>query len=128
MKASGSDIARPYLEEAAKKLEKAKRLLEDRYYDESARCAYYAMHHAAKALLALKGEEPRTHHGVISELQRLYVKTGEMGQSFASSLARDLQVRIRVDYEVMVAVTKEMAEDIVNDAKGFIKEAKGFFK
>ena len=128
MKESKSEIAEAYLNEAVKKLEKSKKLLDDHYTDEAARAAYYSMYHAAKALLALENIEPKTHHGVISELQRLYVKTGKLDQSFASAMARDLQVRIRADYEIMVEVTKEMAEESVIDAKNLLNEAKRILK
>jgi uncharacterized protein (UPF0332 family) len=117
-------IYKPHLQEARSKLKNAQSLLADSYFDDAARNAYYSMFHAAKALLAVKGVEPKTHHGVISELQRLYVNTGELGQEFASSLARDLQVRIRSDYDVMVDMTKEIAEESVSDAEAFVKEAK----
>ncbi|MBN2517245.1 MAG: HEPN domain-containing protein [Candidatus Altiarchaeota archaeon] len=127
MKQSKSEIAKSYFEEAKKKFKNAKSLLEDCYYDDAARNAYYSMFHAAKALLALKDVEPKTHHGVISELQRLYVNTKELDQPYASSLARDLQVRIRSDYGVLVDTTKEMAEESVKDAKAFIEAAKRFF-
>jgi hypothetical protein len=113
-----------YLSEASKKLANSIKLLEDSYYDDAARNAYYAMFHAGKALLSLKGIEPKTHHGVISELQGVYVNEGKLKQNLVSALTRDLQVRIRCDYEVMVDVTKEMAEESVKDAREFLKESK----
>ncbi len=124
MKQSNSEATASHLGEAEKKLGRAVNLLNDSYFDDAARNAHYSMYHASKALLTLKGVEPKTHHGVISEIQRLYVKPGELEQEYAASLARDLQVRIRTDYETMVEVTKEMAKESVNDAKEFLKKVK----
>ncbi len=128
MKQSKSEICATYLEESDKKLRIADSLLQDGYFDDDARNAYYSMYHASKALLALKEVEPKTHHGVISEVQRLYVRTGELEQEYAASLARDLQIRIRTDYEAVVDITKEMAKDSVNDAKEFLKKVKTIIK
>jgi uncharacterized protein (UPF0332 family) len=38
-------------------------LLDDEYFEESARTSYYSMYHAAKALLVLRDSRPKTHRG-----------------------------------------------------------------
>lgn len=50
---------------AKEKLEAAKYLLKGKFYRDSASRAYYAMFHAAKSVLLLKGLEPKTHRGLL---------------------------------------------------------------
>ncbi len=109
-----------HLNEAKRKLERAERLYDDGYYDEAAHDGYYSMYHAAKALLALKESQPKTHRGVISEIQRLYVKSKILSQDLASALSRDLQIRIQTDYDTMIEISKELAKDVIEDAKNFL--------
>ena len=121
-------MADAYLEEAKRKLERAKRLYGDGYYDEAAHDGYYAMYHAAKSLLALKETQPKTHRGVISEIQELYVKSDLLSQDLASSLSRGLQVRIQSDYDTMIEISNEVAREIIDDAREFLSEVERLSK
>ena len=47
--------------------------------------SYYSMYSTSRALLLLKGSEPSTHSGLISEFGRLYV----LGEGFDKNLASD---------------------------------------
>ncbi|ODS39006.1 MAG: hypothetical protein A7316_06445 [Candidatus Altiarchaeales archaeon WOR_SM1_86-2] len=115
-------LVNSHLTEAKRKLKRAKDLYEDCYYDEAAHDGYYSMLHAAKALLALKKVQVKTHRGVISEIQKLYVKSGIITQDLASALSRDLQIRMRVDYDIMIEISDDLANDVINDAEEFLKE------
>ncbi len=111
-----------HLAEAKRKFKRAKDLYEDGYYDEAAHDGYYSMFHAAKALLALKKVQTKTHRRVISEIQRLYVKSDIIAQDLASALSRDLQIRIQTDYDVMIEISEDLATDVINDAEVFLNE------
>lgn len=115
-------LADAHLKEAKRKLERAEKLYGDSYYDEAAHNGYYSMYHAAKSLLALKKVQPKTHRGVILEIQRLYVKSKLLGQDLASSLSRGLQVRIQSDYDMMIGISNEVAKEVIDDAKIFLSE------
>lgn len=52
--------AEAHLKKAEEKLEAAKRLFNEGFYDDTTSRAYYAMYHAAKACLALEGLSPKT--------------------------------------------------------------------
>ncbi len=52
------------IEKAEHKLNSATILFERGIYDDAISRAYYSMFYAAKALLSLKEEYPRTHRGV----------------------------------------------------------------
>ncbi|ODS42338.1 MAG: hypothetical protein MSIBF_03145 [Candidatus Altiarchaeales archaeon IMC4] len=84
--------------------------------------------HAAKALLALKKVQTRTHRGTISEIQRLYVESGIIAQDLVSALSRDLQIRIQTDYDVMIEISEDLADDVINDATVFLKEVENITK
>ena len=45
-----------------------------------------------------------------------------MAQNLVSALSRDLQIRIRTDYDVMIEVSEDLANDVINDAEEFLKE------
>lgn len=61
-----------HLERAEEKLRSANLLFENKMFADAISEAYYAMFHAAKALLALKGIYPKTHAGVVSQFGLLY--------------------------------------------------------
>ena len=50
--------------------------------------AYYAMFHAAKALLALRGIYPKTHAGVVSQFGLQFVTEGLIEELYAKSLVK----------------------------------------
>ena len=87
--------------------------------------AYYAMFHAAKALLALRGIYPKTHAGVVSQFGLQFVKD-LLRNYMAKSSAKAEAKREKADYDIYFEPSEEEAEDIVEDAEKFlvrIKEA-----
>ena len=67
------------MKEWEKHLERAANLLlENNMFSEARSEAYYAMFHAAKALLALRGIYPKTHAGVVSQFGLQFVTEGLM--------------------------------------------------
>ncbi len=123
-----SEEAENQIKEAEKKLERARDLLDDGYFEESARTSYYSMYHGAKAMLVLRDSRPKTHRGVIRELYTKYVKDEEFDEGIAGLLARDLQIRLRIDYEVMVDIGAETAKIALIDAEKFLDEVKRVLK
>lgn len=69
------DLSLYRLEKAKKDLDDAKNTLELEMYDTAANRSYYAIFHAARAVLALDGQDYKKHSGVISEFQQDYIKT-----------------------------------------------------
>lgn len=66
-----------YIQKAEKKLEVAERLLKSADYEDAVSRAYYAVFHAAQALLMTEGEKAETHKGVVTLFGLLFVKTGK---------------------------------------------------
>ena len=88
--------------------------------------AYYAMFHAAKALLVLRSIYPKTHAGVVSQFGLQFVTEGLIEDLYAKSLAKAETKREKVDYDIYYESSEEDAESIVEDAEKFlvrIKEA-----
>ena len=59
---------------------------------------YYAIYHAAVALLLTEGLEPRSHGGTASLLGLHFVKTGRMDPQDARLFARIQKYRLEADY------------------------------
>ena len=115
-------VTEAHLRKAKKKLEAAKKLFQDGFYEDAVSRAYYAMYHAARACLALKGSSPKTHAGVISEFGRLFVATGEVDIAFGKALSIAKEDREDSDYEVLTEISNEEAEKVLNEAEVFIKK------
>ena len=75
------------IENAHEKLEAAKNLFENEFYNDSVSIAYYAMFFAAKALLFEKNIHPKTHRGLISQFGLEFVKKNEFKKELFVLLA-----------------------------------------
>jgi hypothetical protein len=60
--------------------------------------AYYAALHYARALLLLKGEEPKTHEGVLRRFSLHFVRAGILTAAEGKVLGRLLKLREEADY------------------------------
>jgi uncharacterized protein (UPF0332 family) len=58
-------LIKGYLEKSKKKLEVAKRLSAEGFYEDAISRAYYAIFHAAQAALLIEGAKAETHQGVV---------------------------------------------------------------
>lgn len=110
-----------YLERSYESLESAKILFENGKFNASTSQAYYAMFYASKALLSLKKIYPKTHRGVVSEFGLKFVSEGFIEEIYGKILAKGMQLRERVDYDVYYRASREEAEEIINEAETFVK-------
>lgn len=117
-----------YLQKAGKKLEVAERLFESGDYDDSVSRAYYAVFHASQALLLSEGEKAVTHKGVVTLFGLLFVKTGKFSRNFGKYLANLKDDRESGDYEVFSYIDEETAENALDEAKEFLKEARSYLE
>ncbi|MDI6654445.1 MAG: HEPN domain-containing protein, partial [Candidatus Hydrothermarchaeota archaeon] len=78
-----------HLKKAHQKLQATEVLLNNGLYADAVSRAYYAMFHATKAVLLLKGVKPKTHVGVIKEFGLEFVSEGYvdelLGKSFSAA-------------------------------------------
>ena len=107
---------------ARDKLELARKLTADGYYNDAVSKAYYAMFYASRALLLAVGQDPHKHTGVVSLFGEHFVKTGKTDARFGRTLAVAKRLREESDYDERKHATKEEAEQAVLDADEFIRE------
>ena len=114
--------AEKHFEKAKKKLEAAKLLLEKEFFDDSVSRAYYAMYHAAKAVLILKNIDPQKHAGVVSMFGLHFVNEGLIERYLGSALAYAKETREIGDYEEFMETSKDTAEAVIDDAENFLEK------
>ncbi len=128
MEFTTKELIKGYLLKSESKLEVAERLLKTDDYEDAVSRAYYAVYHAAQALLLSEGERAETHKGVVTLFGLLFVKTGKIRKEFGKYLANLKDDRESGDYEIFSYIDKETAETAIIEAKEFIKESKAYLK
>lgn len=98
-------------------------LYEDGIYDDAISRAYYAMFHAATALLLKKGVTARTHSGLLTMFSLHYVKSGEIAKEYFDILSESKELRENGDYEPYFEGHDEEARLALANAKKFLKKA-----
>lgn len=116
-------VARAHVGKAKSKLEAARRLSSDGFFEDAVSRAYYSMYHAARDCLILEGSSPTTHAGVISEFGRLFVVTGRVDSSFGRALSVAKEDREDSDYEVYYKINSEEVKKVLKEAEDFINVA-----
>ncbi|MFB6158868.1 MAG: HEPN domain-containing protein [Candidatus Nanohalobium sp.] len=107
---------------AEERLSAAKILLENDSNVDSVSRVYYAMYHAAKALLKQKNSDPQTHSGISSELGKLFRE--ELGKELTREFSRIQEKRERADYGEMKQIAREEVRKDLETAETFIRRAK----
>lgn len=123
-KEEGALRAKDEIERAFEELNAAKLLLEKGFSFKSVSSSYYTIYHAAKALLLLKGVDPRTHEGVERMFSLYYIKTKDFDLSVGKTIGRLMKMRQEADYYPEVPFTGEEASEAVKLAEAFFEEAK----
>jgi len=122
------NYAKASLERAEKALKSAKLLQENRELEDAASRAYYAMFHAARAILFSKGLTPRTHRGTISIFGEKIIKQGILSEEYADMLRKAFDLRQKSDYELYTQLNAEAVKEAIRNAEKFIKKAKELTK
>jgi len=117
-------LAEQEIKSSQERLEAAEILLKNGKIVDSISRAYYAMFHAARALLYLYGIEPRTHEGVIREFSRIITEEKLMDKKFGRNLRQAFEMRESSDYRVGVIFEEEDAKDVLEKAKEFMMQIK----
>lgn len=109
------------VEKATSRLDTAEFLFENGKYETAVSEAYYAMFHAAKALLLTEESRPKTHAGTATELGNLF--QDRMDRELLAEFSRIRQLREDADYEIDTDIDREIASDAVETAGRFLSEA-----
>ena len=121
-------LARWRLESAKARLAEGRDLLRSRGYPGAINRAYYAIFTAARALLALKEIDSKTHQAAFLLFQKHYVKTGLFPRELAELAKRAKGIREAADYDDYVKVPAADARREVAAAAKFVAAVEKFIK
>ena len=114
------DLALYRLEKAKSDLNASKKTLELEMYNTAANRSYYAIFHAARAVLALNGEDYKKHSGVISNFQKNYIKTGVLEKNLSNIIKLAFDIRNECDYEDFYIISRDDVIRQVTEAEIFL--------
>jgi hypothetical protein len=91
--------------------------------------SYYAIFHALRAVTALDGFDSSKHSGVISYINREYVKTGIFDKRLSKILDTTFRLREKADYDDFILISLDAAEEqwskaeeVINMVEPYLKE------
>lgn len=122
------DLSLYRLEKAKKDLADAKKTLDFEMYDTSANRSYYAIFHAARAILALDGLDYKKHSGVISRFQQDYIKTEIFDKNMSNIIKSAFDMRTESDYEDFYVISKDDVITQVKEAEIFVNTIEFYIK
>ncbi len=122
------DLSNYRLEKARGDLETAEENLEKKRFSQSINRSYYAIFHAARALLALDKLDSRKHSGIISFFNKNYIGTGKIEREFSRILSDAFDIRNESDYNDFFIALREDAEGQLDNAKKFLKRIEDYIK
>ena len=114
------------LDRARECLADAKLLLDNGSYKALANRSYYAIFHAMRAVLVLDGYDSKKHSGIISEFQRMYIKTATFDKEYSIIIKKLLQARTGSDYDDFFAISKEDTVSQFYDAVKFVEAVEAY--
>jgi uncharacterized protein (UPF0332 family) len=87
--------------------------------------AYYAIFHAACALLASTGRRARTHEGVRALVNEHFVKPGALAPEHARALRQTAGDRADADYDASASFSETDSRSDIAQAEAFIEAVTG---
>jgi hypothetical protein len=117
-------IAAEELERAVHCLDEARMLRGGGFPYGAVSRAYYAVFHAARALLFSLGLEVRSHRAVLNQVSERFVKPGRLQPEFARLLSHMQRDREDADYEPDAVFTAALADEAIADAEQFLAAAR----
>ncbi|MFR4000442.1 MAG: HEPN domain-containing protein [Christensenellales bacterium] len=88
--------------------------------------AYYAMFHAARALLALERVDYKKHSAVISHFQREYVHTGRFSREYSDMLMNASAIRNSSDYDDFYLASRDETAEQIENARRFVDAVEAY--
>lgn len=115
------------LDEAERRIEASKILLNEGYYEDAVSRAYYSMYYASKALLSMKGIQTKTHRGLISKIRELAIE-GVIEVEYGKYLTKAEDKREIADYGMYKEFSMEEVRTLIEDAERFLVRIKRAIK
>lgn len=120
--------ARKFLEKAGRTLRSAESLMREGDYESAAGRCYYAMLHAAQALLRDRDLRYRKHAGVHAAYGEAFAKTGLLDPKYHRWILDAFDDRLRGDYDIDVSFDKESVTKRIFQAREFLDAARRFLE
>jgi len=114
------------LDQSKETLTESEILLKQSSYRGAINRAYYAMFYSVLALLAVKKLGTSKHSGAIGLFDKEYVKEGIFPKELSKSLHIAFDLRQTHDYGELIEIDKETVENVLKDAKLFVKEIESY--
>lgn len=115
--------AHRHLQVAQQKLEAAQLLHEGGLFADAVGRAYYAMYHAAHAVLASHGLDVRTHRGLIFTVRERFTGPHAFDALLLQALVKTQRLRETGDYDALAEVTAADSEEAVASARRIVARA-----
>ena len=113
---------------AEKAQDAARSLLEDEFLEDALSRGYYAILHAARAVLLAEGVNVSSHRAVRRLFGRHLIKPGKLTVRLAKILAEEQDDRFLADYDAWFHPERERAEKRVKEAGEFPVAIRAFLK
>lgn len=121
-------LAKYRLEKAKNDLSDAQKSFAEGMLETAANRAYYAIFHAARAVLILDGQDYKRHSGVIAFFRKDYIKTGVLDESLSEIIKNAFELRTESDYSDFFVISKEEIRKQLEDAAFFIAEIENYLE
>lgn len=116
----GKELVRKELAVAQSDLLDAKAGFENQRYKWSTIQGYYAMFHAARALLYSKNYREKSHYAISVAIKALFVEENKLDIRYVRNLLNAMNLREAADYEA--DFSREGAEAVIKSAEEFIRK------
>jgi hypothetical protein len=118
------------LKVARETLEDARVLFQNQRYPATVERTYFAIEHAASAMLLHEGLKVETHYGVKVKFGEVFAKIGKVEKRFGRILSRAYDLRFGAEYvpAKRAGISREVAEEQLRTASEFLEMAEGFLK
>lgn len=112
------------LARSAESLAAARLLLSAGFLHDAESRLYYAVYHAATALLVAESLQARTHAGVANLLGQHFVRTGRLDSGDGRLFVRMQRYRLEADYSVEFVLTADAVAEDRAACEGFVDRAR----
>jgi len=116
-----NEEVRLHLERADDCMKDAELLLSAGRYSAAVGRGYYAMFHAATAVLLKRDMRRHSHQGLISAFGQFIVKTGQVDPRFHRYISEAFDLRQESDYQPLAEITEQQVNKVLDRAKEFVE-------
>ena len=112
------------LSEAEKRLDVARHLMKEGFYDDAVSRAYYSMYFSTVALFLTRNIRVKTHKGLIARFGLEFIDTGLIERYYGRALRIAEELRSEADYSISREISEDEARETIKDAEKFLVRLK----